>query len=512
MVDVTEKILWLNYIGKIMNIYKKLAIILILMTFGVPCVYSIDDDSSKVEQKQNTESVITLKDCISKALNNSPKIRRAKINYEMAKKNVKLAQSVYFPTISAGAGYDFSNREGSKIQSSTGNTFNVRAGISQLIWNFGKTSANIKMQKFNRIVAAYDFDTMVLDTIFDVKVKYYSALAAKAGIEINEANLQINERNYQRTKAYFEEGLKSKIDLVNAEVYVTDAKVSLISTENLYKNSLSALNNSMYLAYNPEYNIEVPKEFRNVKDMTPKSLTDFSKPLDELLAPPKNIDNALLSGSVDTTDYASLYQFKKFPYNFEKCLEIANKNRPDIKAYENTIKAMEQYVNVIKRQYFPELTANGSYNFNGGKTNSNSSTINTFGAGINLTSSLNIMSEKYQIDNAKLQLDLAQNELDMLKQNVYFEVQQAYINMMEFEEQIPLLEQKIKQTLENLELADGRYSVGLGDYIELQDAKVNYNNAQHAFVKAVFNYNVAKAKLEQSIAMEQEVTVKLEGK
>ena len=84
--------------------------------------------------------------------------------------------------------------------------------------------------------------------------------------------------------------------------------------------------------------------------------------------------------------------------------------------------------------------------------------------------------------------------------------------MMEYEQKIPLLEQKIRQTLENLELADGRYAVGLGDYIELQDAKINYNSAQHAFVRAVFNYNVARAKLEQAIAMEQEVTLKLEGK
>ena len=486
-----------------MKICGKIAIILILAAFSMLNCYAIDE---------NISSPLTLKDCINKALNNSPMIKRAKINYEMAKKNVKIAQSVYFPTISAGVGYDFSTRDGSKTVSTTSNGFNAKAGISQLIWNFGKTSANIKMQKFNKIVAAYDFDTMVLNTIFDVKVKYYSTLASKAAIEINNANLQINERNYQRTKAYFEEGLKSKIDLVNSEVYVTDAKVSLISSENLYKNSLNELNNSMYLAYHPEYNIEVPKEFKGVGDITPKSLTDFSKPLDELLAPPKDVENALLSGSVDTTDYASLYKFKNFPYNFEKCLEIANKNRPDIKAYENTIKAMEQYLNVIKRQYYPELSANGSYNFNANETNSISGTTNSFGVGVNLSSSLNIMNEKYQIDNAKLQVELAQNELDILKQNVYFEVQQAYINMMEYEEQIPLLEQKIKQTLENLELADGRYSVGLGDYIELQDAKVNYNNAQHSFVKAVFNYNVAKARLEQAIAMEQEVTVKLEGK
>ena len=491
-----------------MNFFKKSLIITAVLAITMPCCFAINESSTS----SKSGSALTIKDCIQKALSNSPYIKRAKINYEMAKKNVKLAQSVYFPTVSLGAGYEFSNREGTTIVSTTGNNFNVKAGISQLIWNFGKTSANIKMQKFNKIVAFYDFDTMVLDTIFDVKVKYFSTLASKAAIEIDKSNLQINERNYQRTKAYFDEGLKSKIDLVNSEVYVTDAKVSLIGSENLYKNALSDLNNSMYLAYNPQYNIEVPSEFRAVGDITPKNLTDFSTPLDEFLAPPKDVKDALLTAKVETNNYSSFYKFEKFPYTFEKCLDIANKNRPDIKAYENTIKAMEQYVKYIKRLYYPELSANGTYNFNGGKTNSTSSTMNSFGVGVNISSSVNIMNEKFQIDNAKLQVNLAQNELDLLKQNVYFEVQQAYIDMMEFEEQIPLLEQKIRQTLENLELADGRYAVGLGDYIELQDAKVNYNKAQHAFVKAVFNYNVAKAKLEKSIAMEQEVTLKLEGK
>ena len=487
-----------------MKIFKQSLIITTVLALTMPYCFAINENSPLPP--------LTLKDCISKALANSPNIKRAKINYEMAKKDVKIAQSVYFPTISAGVSYDFNTRDGSRMNSTTSNNFNARAGISQLIWNFGKSGANIKMQKFNKIVALYDFDTMVLDTIFDVKVNYYTTLASKAGIEIDKSNLQINERNYQRTKAYFEEGLKSKIDLVNAEVYVTDAKVSLIASENLYKNSLNNLNNAMYLAYKPEYNIEVPKQFKYVGDITPKSLTDFSQPLDSFLAPPKDVNNALLTAKVETRDYASLYKFDKFPYSFEKCLELANKNRPDIKAFENTIKAMEQYVKLIKRQYFPELTADGTYNFNGGKTNNLSSNSNSFGVGVNLSSAINIMSEKYQIDNAKLQLEKAQNELDLLKQDIYFEVQQAYINMMEFEEQIPLLEQKIHQTLENLELADGRYSVGLGDYIELQDAKVNYNKAQHSFVKAVFNYNLARAKLEQAIAMEQEVTVKAEDK
>ena len=50
----------------------------------------------------------------------------------------------------------------------------------------------------------------------------------------------------------------------------------------------------------------------------------------------------------------------------------------------------------------------------------------------------------------------------------------------------------------------------MGDYIQLQDARVNYNNAQSSYVQAVYNYNVARATLEREIALPQEETLTVE--
>lgn len=167
---------------------------------------------------------------------------------------------------------------------------------------------------------------------------------------------------------------------------------------------------------------------------------------------------------------------------------------------------MKQSLLYIKREYYPEITGSAGYGFR--DTNS----TNSFSLGINLKSSVNIMSKKSEIDAGKIQVELAQNEIDLLKQNIYFEVQAAYIDMIQLEKQIPLLAVKVRQTLENLELADGRYFVGIGDYIELQDAKVNYNNAQQSYVEAVYNYNVARAQLEQAIALKPDVKITIEDK
>ena len=61
------------------------------------------------------------------------------------------------------------------------------------------------------------------------------------------------------------------------------------------------------------------------------------------------------------------------------------------------------------------------------------------------------------------------------------------------------MEVKVRQTLENYELADGRYAVGVGDFIQLQDAKQNYNNAQQSYVQAILEYNIARATLEKAM-------------
>ena len=422
----------------------------------------------------------------------------------MSKTDVNIAKASYFPTIGIGTGFNYNDNH-SNIRNINNNYYSAEASISQLIWNFGKTNARIRMQKFNQIASEFNFDNTVLSTIYSVKNNYYGVLAAKAAVDVNRANVQINERNYQRTKAYFDEGIKSKIDLVNSEVYLSDSKVTLVNSIKNYQNALVKLNNSMYIAYAPEYEIKNTETFNFKRNEIPVNLTKISEKRD-LSNPPQNVSDATLTSSVEKLDVMENFNFKPFPHTFEEAVDIAIKNRPDLKAYENTLKAMKQSLLYIKREYYPEITGSAGYGFR--DTNS----TNSFSLGINLKSSVNIMSKKSEIDAGKIQVELAQNEIDLLKQNIYFEVQAAYIDMIQLEKQIPLLAVKVRQTLENLELADGRYFVGIGDYIELQDAKVNYNNAQQSYVEAVYNYNVARAQLEQAIALKPDVKITIEDK
>lgn len=479
----------------------KIAIsLIIVLAIGTTSCYALEE--IKVEQG----SVLSLRDCIAIALNNNPGIKSARYNYGISKANVNIARSEFFPTVGIGTSYNFNGVDSKRTTSST-NTYSVEAQLNQLLWNFGRTNAHIKMQKFYLIADKFVFDNTVRETIFNVKQKYYEVLAARTTVLINQAYVDINERNYLRTKAYFDEGIKSKIDLVNAEVTLSDSKITLIKSENTYKNSLVNLNNAMYLANAPTYSISGTEDF-NIKDnVAPVDLTKITKPSDaEISQVPVSVKDAKLISSVEKLEVLADYKVSEFPYSFEECIKMAYKNRADLKAYSSTLDAVKENLLYVKRNYYPELSATAGYGF---RDTNRTSSINV---GVNLSSSVNIMNQKAKVDVAKLQVDLAQNSLNQLNQDIYFEVQNAYIDMIELEKQIPLLAVKVRQTFENYELAEGRYYVGLGDYIQLQDAKVNYNNAQTSYIETIYKYNVARANLESVIALPQDVTITLEGK
>lgn len=450
--------------------------------------------------------VLSIEDCVNVALTNSPAVKKAQQTLLAAKARVGMAKSDYFPKLNAKTGYGYN---GDFIHSSNTNSYAANVGLSQLIYNFGKTGANINMRKFQVLSSEADLNNEVLKTIFDVREKYYGVLAAKANIDVQEAYVQVNERQYIRTKAYFEEGLKSKIDLVNAEFNLSKSNIDLINSKNTYETSLISLNNAMYVIGVPNYSIQSTESF-NFKSKSVEVSTDNISKSDEIYELPKLDEGQVFTTSVVKTDILKDYIFKPFPYTFNEVIDMANKNRPDLKALRATCSALEQALKFAKRQYAPSIDANVDYGYKALSVSPSTNSGLTAGAYLNFPV-VNAMNIKYAIKEAQANLDVAKETLSKNEKDVYFAVQKAYINMTKLERQIPLQQIKVRQALENAELADGRYMVGLADFIELQDANVKYNQAQQEYVKMVFDYNVARAKLELAIALVPEEIKQVEG-
>lgn len=466
---------------------KKLLLITFILLLASPFkAFAIDEIEKGV--------TLSVDDCIELAIKNSPEIQIYEQQIKMQDYKVGRSKASYAPTIGASIGQDYGNTDVG-YRATQSKTSTARVSLNQLIYSFGKVFSQVKMQKFYKIAAEYDLQTAILNTTNRVKSAYYAVLAAKANVDIQRANVQVNERQYDRTKAFFDEGLVSKIDLVNQEVYLSDSKIGLVSAENLYQNSIVNLNNAMYVVNAPEYNIENTETFNfknNYAEINLLNVANTTTKEDGTVEP----KNAVLTTQVEKTDILDNYKFTKYPYSLDESVERAYKNRPDLLSMQASKEAAEEALKYTKKSYFPDLTGSVGYNWmNNSHYSSNGISL---GAYLSM-SNLNVIDTNLRIKESKAQLEIANQNVELVKQNIYFDVQNAYINMIQLEKNIPLLQTKVRQTLENYELADARYEVGLGNFIELQDAKENYNNAQRDYVQTIYKYNVALTDLQTAM-------------
>lgn len=447
-----------------MGIRKFACWVFVLLTLQVGCikVFAIEDDDLFKPVDIHDGSVLTILDCVSTAFKNSPKIKRQKYNLDIAKSNLGIAKSQYFPVINIGAGfYNENNSDNTYYNSHYRELPSVGVSVNKLVWNFGKTTAYIKMEEFYKIGAEYEFMDSLCNTLFDVKLKYYALLRAKALQLVAQNNVEINENFLKLAQT------KRRPDIKTAELNLSESEIKLLEAQNEYKNAKIDLNNSMYLDSQPDYTI--------------KDTHTFSYGNDYAYNEKSNRSEAFIPMT--------------FTFPLDKAVEIAYDNSPDLSVLVATKQAMEQNLLYIKRTYLPDLTANAGYGFN----NSSQTANNSFKVGVNLSSSVNLMELKHSIKGADAQLSIADNEIELFKKDLYFEVKKALNNVDKYQNQIPTAKMEVEQSLENLHLVEEQYKSNQLNYVALQDARKDYTNALTKYIETMYDYNVSLIQVEMAM-------------
>ena len=463
-------------------------------------VVEIELPAIKSFQKAQANFItMSLEECVNYAIEHNPNLAVGFQHIKAAESGIGQQKASFAPRLTARVNYNHLANSGTRIANTHTDSVGFNAGISQLIWDFGKTLARINMAKYDTQSAQYDYDYDVLNITYSVKMNYYNVLRSLANLDIYEQNVRINTLNFERTKAMFDEGLRSKIDVVNAEVNLADSKIQLVDAQKSLATNVLALKNSMYYSDDKHFIVQNTENFGFLKADYKKKMQSLEEVKPAGINAKKNEDGLImLSSGIEHNDIIQDYELTPLKLTRQEAVDKALENRPDLKSNRMLAKVQEESLKAIKRSYAPDLSADLSWGYT--KNESTYSSPLQVGASMGL-GSINPVGIHYQVKQGEAYLDIANHNVNIAKQDIYWEVQENYINMRQLERKIPLMSQKVKASLENFELADGRYSVGLNNYVELQDALANYNNAQLSFVQAVFEYNVARETLRNSMGI-----------
>ena len=403
---------------------------------------------------------LELEEAIKIALDNQPLILARIGDYQSSIQNIYIQLAPQLPQLT-GQWNGFQQQTVSSAQSPggqlaplsqirnvtvTSHSLSTTATVtaSQLLWDFGKTLAATAAAKAGAKSSAEDVEIQKDESVRLVKTGYFNLILNERLVEVNQAALERALVNLRSAKGFFDVGTQPKSAVTRAEVDVATAQVNLIGALNAVVISRTTLNTLMGIPVNTPTRVRDILAYQHV-DFDPKTL-----------------------------------------------LPEAFARRPEYRQIKARFEQAEQTVKQQFRNFFPSITASGTY----GSARYDMNAIYNYGVQLNWT----IFDGGGKIalyKQAQAQRDAAQARVRDTELTIWQQVEQAYNTAIQSEEAIGAATKGVESADENFRLSQGRFDAGVANIIELTDAQLALTTAQATLVQALANYRIAIAQLER---------------
>lgn len=410
--------------------------------------------------------VLTLKKAIEVALKNQPTIEAQTGQVASGEAKLGQARGSYYPHISLAGAYTSIwpvSQQTALTTSSSGlppgnfvptgthgayDQYATVGSLSQLLFDFGKTGAQVNAQKLSTQAARHDLASAKEQVIFDVRQAYYTLLGAQLAHGVTAESVEQFKKQLMRARALYDVGAKPKFDVTKAEVDLSNAEVTLIKAEYGVRVARVTLSNAMGMPDLSSYTVE----------------------------------NYLSS---ETTEQS-----------FEEAARIAFAHRPDLLSLKNKKESARQSIKAAQRAHLPTLNGSATLTYVG----DGFPLDHGWTAGVVMVLPLFTgFVTTYQVAEARAGLTVASANERSLRQTIVLDLEQGFLALNEATKRMRSTEVALKQARENVEFAAERYAAGLAIAIEVTDALVAHANAELAHIGSLYDRKVAEARIDKAI-------------
>jgi len=398
---------------------------------------------------------LNLKEAEAMALGNHPLLQAANYDAQAASQITREAKSAYYPTANGSvtgaaalsnsriaAGYLNNplilNRESNGVE------------VQQLITDFGRTSNLVGSARLGARAATAGAQQTAQDVLLAVNRAYYDVLRAEAVLKVAEETVKARQILAEQVTTLEKNKLKSMLDVSFAEVNLAQARLLLVQAENNEQASYADLATALGLA-NPQ----------------PFDLAEEPMPPAPLPDPTDLIVQAL-------------------------------QDRPDLSSARFSHEAAVRYARAERDLWMPTISATGA----AGLTPTYQVPLSDryAAAGINVNIPIFngfLYSARHQ--EANLRAKAADQAMRDLADRISRDVRTAWLDAGTAYQRLTVTAQLLKQATLALDLAQGRYKLGLSSIVELSQAQLNLTQAQIADTSAKYDFQIQSAVLSYQV-------------
>jgi TolC family type I secretion outer membrane protein len=404
-------------------------------------------DNAAVPPAPSTKGSVTwsLADVTATALKNHPLILQSDADLAAAVARKGQAQSAWYPSIDLSTGYTrvrtFSDSSHRNV--TTPNVF-ARGDLNWMLYDFGRTGASVDRADANAAVSRENAVTTREDVVFVATVAFYDVLRAEKTLEFRQQNLRQQEALHRQASAFYEAGVRAKIDVVRAEANLYDARAQLSQAENGVRVARITLLQRI--------GVDGPAEF-------------------------------WLSGA--------LPEFS-LPGTLRDWVAEAERNRPELRALVEKERAATESLRLARAGYLPFLSGAAGYGYEAEEV----PLQQNYGLSVTLNYPLfSGFQTREQTKEALATISSTQYEFMETKRRVRLQVEVSAFSVQEAQERLSARKKQRDASEENLRLATARYEVGAGDIIEMTDAQAQMVRSETDAINTAFDFAVSHASL-----------------
>jgi outer membrane protein len=404
-------------------------------------------DNAVVPPSPSPEGSVTwsLADVTSTALKNHPLILQADADVAAAVARKGQAQSAWYPSVNLSTGYTRvrTHSVSSQKDVTTPNEF-ARGDLNWMLYDFGRTGASVDRADANAAASRENAATTREDVAFVATVAFYNVLRAEKTLEFQQENLRQQEALHRQASAFYEAGVRAKIDVVRAEANMYDARAQLSQA----KNGLRVARITLL----QRIGVDGPAGFR-------------------------------LSGALPELS---------LPGTLQDWVAEAERNRPELRGLVEKERAAIESLRLARAGYLPFLVGAAGYGYGGEEA----PLQQTYGLAVTLNYPLfSGFQTREQTKEALAAISSTQYEFIETKRRVRLQVEVSAFSVQEAQERLSARKKQRSASEENLRLATARYEVGAGDIIEMTDAQAQMVRSETDTINTAFDFAVSHASL-----------------
>ncbi|MDR3074060.1 MAG: TolC family protein [Deltaproteobacteria bacterium] len=408
------------------------------------------------------EARFDMKGAVSRALKENFTVSAAAHGAEAAESGRKAARGAFGPSL--GTTYGYERREDrfalGTAREQDKDLFSWKLWLRQNVFaGFSSLNAYQKavLQKEN---ADLGVSKARLELIGTVQENFLRLLQAAENTRSAKDSLERLKSQLKVTTAFYEVGLKPRLDVLQAEVDVATAEDSLLQSINAYETQLSRLNTLLVLPVEAE------------------------------------------------TAYMGSLAYIPFTRGFDECLRIAFLKRPDLIMARKAVAIADKDVGIARSGFYPRVDAEGGWTTQGSAPSASGSDIlpeRHQALTFNITGEWTAFSSGttyYSVRQAKqIKNLLAAEEMD-LRQGISHDVKSRLLKISETAKRIKVAQKGLDQAKEAYRMADALYQAQVGIFIDVLDAQAKLTQAEAALTGAQADYLIALALLHVAIGEE----------